>query len=82
MFETLVESSGGMKRRAGGTVLSMLVHAMVVAGAVHATDRVVKGVGVRRADTLTFVLAGQEGARNSTYRGRSRSRLRRWTRSR
>ena len=57
MFETLIESRGGTRRRAGGTVLSMLVHAMVVAGAVQATERVVTRAGTARSDTLTFVLA-------------------------
>ena len=57
MFETLIESSGSSKRRASGTVVSLAVHAMVVAGAVHATERVVSLGGMVRTDTLTFVLA-------------------------
>lgn len=57
MFEPLSEMRGGTKRRAGGAVVSMLVHAMVVAGAVQATERVVKGGSMTRTDTLAFVLA-------------------------
>ena len=57
MFETLIESRGGTKRRAGGTVVSLLVHAMVVAGAVQATERVATLGGAARTDTLTFVVA-------------------------
>lgn len=62
MFEPLIESSGRTRRRAGGTVLSLVVHAMVVAGAVHATQRVVKGAAAGRTDTLTFVLAAPRKA--------------------
>ena len=62
MFETLIESRSGARRRAGGTVLSMLVHAMVVAGAVQATERVVTSAGLARSDTLKFVLARPERA--------------------
>jgi len=62
MFETFMESRSGARRRAGGTVLSMLVHAMVVAGAVQATERVVTSAGLARSDTLKFVLARPERA--------------------
>jgi protein TonB len=62
MFEPLIESSGRARRRAGGTVLSLVVHAMVVAGAVHATERVVKGAAMGHTDTLTFVLAAPRKA--------------------
>ena len=48
--------------RSGVTVLSMLVHAMVVAGAVQATERVVTSAGLARSDTLKFVLARPERA--------------------
>ncbi len=62
MFETLIESRGGAKRRAGGTVVSLLVHAMVVAGAVQATERIVSLGATVRSDTLTFVLAKPDRA--------------------
>lgn len=56
MFEMLMESSGGRKRRTGGAVLSLAVHAMVVAGAVQATERMVRGAAHRTLDTtIVFV---------------------------
>lgn len=62
MFEPLIESRGGAKRRAGGVVLSMFVHAMVVAGAIQATERIVSRAGMARTDTLTFVLTKPDRA--------------------
>lgn len=56
MFEMLLESSGGRKRRTGGAVLSLVVHAMVVAGAVQATERMVRGAAHHTLDTtIVFV---------------------------
>lgn len=69
MFETLIESSRGTKRRAGGTVVSLALHAMIVAGAVHATERVVSLGGAVRTDTLTFVVPPPEQARHEPMEG-------------
>jgi periplasmic protein TonB len=40
MFGVLIESKAGRQRRAGGTLLSILVHGTVIAGAIAATTHV------------------------------------------
>ena len=56
MFETLIESSGPARRRGGETVVSLALHMLVLAGAVHATERVVSGGLPRVLDTtVVFV---------------------------
>lgn len=59
MFETLIESSGPTRRRGGETAVSVALHMVILAGAVHATERVVSG-GLPRVLDTTVVFRGTQ----------------------
>ena len=66
MFEMLIESSGSAKGRGGETAVSMVLHMLVLAGAVHATERAVAGGALRIADTtMIFVTHAPSPSRSA-----------------
>jgi hypothetical protein len=65
--ETLIESSGSARGRGGETAVSVVLHMLVLAGAVHATERAVASGALHIADTtMIFVTHSPSPARAAT----------------
>ena len=60
MFENLVESKQKGKRTVGQTVLSLLIHGLIIVGAVKATQGVAETIKNRPVDTTMVFLKPPE----------------------
>ncbi len=63
MFENLIESKQKSQRTAGQTVLSLLIHGLVIFGAVKATQGVAETIKNRPVDTTMVFLKPPEPAK-------------------
>lgn len=55
MFDNLIESKAARQRRAGGTLLSVAVHALLISAAVVATLHASQGMDKPKAEKVEFV---------------------------
>ena len=55
MFDNLIESKAARQRRAGGTLLSVAVHAVLISAAVAATLHASQGMDKPKAEKVEFV---------------------------
>jgi protein TonB len=60
MFDNLIESQAKKQRRAGGALMSAVIHAVLISGAVVATAAAKEGIEKARAEKVEFVTVKKE----------------------
>ena len=55
MFDNLIESKAKKQKRAGGTVMSAVIHAAVISAAVYATAHATDALDKPKAEKVEFV---------------------------